>query len=695
MTGKDSLRIFADYLPEDWRSRLAMACASAAVWYSAVQVRDWVAPATASAQQPAAPAAKAPAGQAPAAKSPAPRTSPAGTAQSAPPATAAAQGAAAQAAGTAQGGAAPAAGRTEIPETVAVVNHQRITRTQLGEQCLERFGEEVLESLVNKHLIMQECQKRSIVISPEDVDREIAATAARFNLSTDLWLKMLQEERHINAERYRQDIIWPMLALQRLAADKLTVTPEQLQKAFESQFGAKVQVRMIATTTPQRAEEALAKAKANPDQFGALAKEYSEDSNSAAARGLIPPIRKHMGEPEVEQAVFALKEGELSPVVNVHGQYLVFKCERHIPPTHIPPQTRKQTEDRLKQQIVDENLRTAATDLFGRLQQDAKVVNVFNNAELTKQHPGVAALVNDKPVPIQYLMNECLVRYAPEVLESEIRYTLLSQSLKKSNLSVSEDDIRTEIARAAESYGYFDASGEKADVDRWLKVVTDEQGLQIKHYVRDAVWPSAALKKMVAAEITITPDDLQKGFEANYGPRVEVLAIVVSNQRVAQEVWDLARKNPTKAYFGQLAAQYSIEPVSRANMGEVPPIQRHSGQESLEKAAFELTNNDRISGIVAVGDTFVIMYYVGRTEPVVAKLEDVKDELTKDIHEKKLRLAMADKYDQLMAASQIDNFLVGTSQSPVAATARRDQAVKPVGSNTKGGARPIPVQVPR
>ena len=35
---------------------------------------------------------------------------------------------------------------------------------------------------------------------------------------------MLAKERHIDADQYRNDIIWPTLALRRLAADKLIVT---------------------------------------------------------------------------------------------------------------------------------------------------------------------------------------------------------------------------------------------------------------------------------------------------------------------------------------------------------------------------------------------------------------------------------------------------------------------------------------
>jgi len=155
---------------------------------------------------------------------------------------------------------------------------------------------------------------------------------------------------------------------------------------------------------------------------------------------------------------------------------------------------------------------------------------------------------------------------------------------------------------------------------------------------------------------------LQKGFESNFGERVEVLAIVLGNQRQAQTVWDMARNNPTDQFFGELANQYSVEPSSRSNFGQVPPLRKHSGQPLLEKEAFRLKPGE-LSGIIAMGDKYVILRCLGRTQPIVKDFNAVKDELYRDILEKKLRLAMAKEFDRLKETSQIDNFLAGTSQA--------------------------------
>ena len=545
---------------------------------------------------------------------------------------------------------------------VAVVNGQSITRQELAQQCMERYGEQVVESLVNKHLILQACKQQGIRITNQDIENEIEAIATRFSLPKDRWLEMLQQERNINPEQYRRDIIWPTIALKQLATDELIVSDQELKDAFESEYGPKIQARMIATSDREKAEKLLAAVKADPAEFGNLAKKHSEDPNSAAARGLIPHIRRHVGEPKVESAAFALQPGEISEIVSVANQFLIFKCEKRLPATPISPAYRKIANEQLKERIIDRNLRDASSTIFQKLQQGAEVVNVYNDPSTRQKYPGVAAMINGQQITIRQLAEECIARHGHAVLDDEINHKLLRQSLDKAGKKVNEKDIDVEIARAAEAYGFITREN-KPDIERWLEEVTGQEGIDVKTYIRDAVWPSVALKKLVVDDVKVTSEDLNRGFEANYGERVDVLAIVLSNQRVAQEVWDMARGNKNMRFFGELASQYSIEPVSRANLGEVPPVRRFSGQPAIEQEAFSLSSDDPLSAIVAVADKYIIMFYKGRTEPVVEELSVVQDELAKDLKEKKMRVAMAQRFDDIRDGAQIDNFLSGASQS--------------------------------
>jgi hypothetical protein len=369
----------------------------------------------------------------------------------------------------------------------------------------------------------------------------------------------------------------------------------------------------------------------------------------------------HLGDPNLEQIAFSLKEGQISPVIQVANQYIILKCEQQIERTYVSSQHQPQVEGRLKERIRDNKMRMESAQLFQQLQSQAQVANVYNDANLQRQYPGVAALVNGRQITLQELSAECISRHGKETLEGEINRKLLVQELRRRNKRVEEQDIDREVARAAEAYGYSRKDG-TPDIDAWLKAVTEGDGTTVELYVRDAVWPSVALKKLVTHKVQVNDEDMKKGFESNFGERVEVLAIVMSNHRQAQDVWGQARNNPTDQFFGELAHQYSIEPTSRANFGKVPPIRRHGGQPLIEKEAFRLKVGE-LSGIIAVADKYVILRCLGHTKPIVTDFDLVKGELHKDIHEKKVRIAMAKEFDRLKEIAQIDNFLTGVSQS--------------------------------
>jgi len=414
-------------------------------------------------------------------------------------------------------GAAPATGDKELA-VVAMVNNEQITRQELAQACLERYGREVLESIVNKHLIHQACLAKGVKISEQDVNDEVKRIAEKFGLSTDRWLQLLEEERNILPGDYRRDIIWPALALRSLASDQMTITPEELKKAFEAEYGDKVRVRVISVSSRKKAEELHRKAVAAPDDFGALAKDNSEDS-SASVMGLVPPVRRHVGDPTIEKMAFSLKPGQISPIIPIANQHLIMKCEEHLEATFLGGPQLKDAQEKLKDRIRDQKMRTVSADLFKKLQEQARVEILYGDAAKQKQQPGVAATVNGQPITVRALSEECITRHGMTVLDGEINRRILTQELRKRKKTIDDNDIQEEVARAADSYGYVKPDG-TPDIDAWLKNITEKDGATVDLYVRDAVWPSAALKKLAGNSVTITEEDLQRGFESNYGERV-------------------------------------------------------------------------------------------------------------------------------------------------------------------------------
>jgi len=547
-----------------------------------------------------------------------------------------------------------------ISNTVAVVNGDPITRKTLGEATVDRFGREVLETMINQHLILQACKKNGVEVTNQEVSQEVRRIAKKFNLSMESYLQMLQKDRDISPNEYSSEIVWPMLALRRLVADQIQVSQDEFNTAYISQYGEAIKCRMIMVDDRAKADEIHRLAVANPNSFAELAKQKSEDKSSMSVGGLIPPIRRYNGDSRLEEAAFALKDKQVSPVLQLGDQWIILQAERRIAAHSPSPKAMPLIKEQVRDRIRDSKMKSAAGSLFEQLQKEAKVVHVLGDAQLSKQYPGAAAIINGQQLTIATLTAKCVKRHGAEVLEGEINRRLLGQSLRKAKKKVSDEDLQAEIVRAAARFGFSREDG-TTDVDAWMESVTQNDQTTRKTYIADSVWPSVALSKLVEDRIQLTEEDMRLGFESSYGPRVEILAIVLGDQRTAQKVWEMARDNPTDDFFGKLANQYSVEPVSSGNFGKVPPIRKHSRQGTLEKEAFRLKAGD-LSGIVATGGQYIIMRCQGFTEPVVTNPTDVRAELIRDLTEQKRRNAMIAEMERLAAQSEIDNFLAPVKQ---------------------------------
>lgn len=277
-------------------------------------------------------------------------------------------------AATAQDGQRAASGNH--PRYLARVNGELIPWETVAEECMARYGEEVLDSVIHRTLIQQACQEQGITVTQAEVNEEIVRIAKRFNQTAKNWLQLLHAERDITPTQYRRDIIWPMLALKKLAGTEIKVTDEDLRKAFERQYGEKVQARMILCNNFRRAREVWEKAVEKPEQFGKLARKYSEEPNSRALDGKIPAIRRHSGNEKLESEAFKLKEGEISGVIEIGvNQYAILKCEGHTKPMV----NYDEVKETLYQDVQEQKVQEAVAQTFKKIKERARIDNFLTN----------------------------------------------------------------------------------------------------------------------------------------------------------------------------------------------------------------------------------------------------------------------------------------------------------------------------
>lgn len=565
------------------------------------------------------------------------------------------------------------AGRSEpvttvsMPDLVAEVNGERITEKQLAEEALRRHGKNVLKSEIEKALILVECHNRKLTITQEEIGAEIERMAGAFNFTTAQWWQMLETERGIDRQSYIEDTIRPLLAITKLAGQEITVTDADIQRACESRFGVSVQVRQIVLASKSQAESIRAELLKNPETFESLAKNKSIDPASKPFGGLLPPLRRHVLREEIEEAIFPLQPGEISPIVEwPPGNFIIFRCEQHFPAQEFDLAL---VRDSLAERIRDTKIREVSEKIFDVLLNNAKIDVPFTDPVRAAQNPEVAAVVNGHTITRKHLAKKCIGRYGKKLLLEMISKTLIEQECRKRNIQITDSEIDAEIREKALLNYRLNADG-SPNVEAWLKLAAENAGVSIDIYRSNTIWPMLALKKMVRDGVTVTEEDVQRGFESNFGPKVRCRAIVLDNHRRALEVWEKAKSMPTEENFGDLSERYSVDSEVRLAKGVIPLIQKYGGQPLLEKEAFSLKPGE-LSQIIQEGPLSIILFCVEHTPAQSLNIVDVRHEIIADIYEKKLNYSMAKFYETIHTTALIDNYLEGKTSGPVAAESRQ------------------------
>ena len=270
-----------------------------------------------------------------------------------------------------------AAGQARIDalrQAVGRVNGAAITYEMLARECVERHGKEVLDNLINRTIIQQACAERGITVSEQEVNQEVITLSKKFGLAVEQYYHLLEAERGLTPVQYRRDVLWPMLAMRKLAGREVEVTRQMMQEAYADNYGERVKARMMVFDNLRRAQDAWEKLRQQPDEFERMARELSVEPNSRALGGTVPPIRQFSGADEkIRQAAFAMKNiDEISGIVQVDNRYIILKYEGRTEPVEHDP---KDVEAQLHAEIEGREVARLLGETFQNIQTAARVDN--------------------------------------------------------------------------------------------------------------------------------------------------------------------------------------------------------------------------------------------------------------------------------------------------------------------------------
>jgi peptidyl-prolyl cis-trans isomerase C len=275
----------------------------------------------------------------------------------------------------------------ELPAVVARVNGEAIDRGEFERaiRSIEaRAGgpvpaeqrdailRDVLEQLITYRLLTQESGKRQIVVADTEVESRIAQIRAQFPDDETFAQALSRQQMTVEALRteakaeltvakmVEAEVVPQVTVGDKDVADFYQANPEEFKEP-EQVRASHVLIRADQTSDEAtkkkaraEAEQVLAKAKGGAD-FGALAREHSQDPGSAANGGDLEFFTRGQMVPAFEEAAFALEPDQMSGIVETpYGYHIIKVLERRAPRTIPLDEVRGQVHDFLVQRLRHE-----------------------------------------------------------------------------------------------------------------------------------------------------------------------------------------------------------------------------------------------------------------------------------------------------------------------------------------------------
>jgi hypothetical protein len=225
------------------------------------------------------------------------------------------------------------AGNADKKSPIAVIyGDTEITREELGEYLIRRATPERIQGFVNLRILEHAANQRGIKVSSEEVDAALEKTLKELNATLDEFRATVLTKCNKTLLEWREDVLRPRLLAFKLCKDRVRVTEEDLQHAFESAYGECVECRIIVWPKGEEktAERQCTHLLEDPDLFDRLAKQQANPALAGKA-GLIEIRRNATNCPGLEKNAFVLKEGEVRLLIDTPEGVAALKCVRRIP----------------------------------------------------------------------------------------------------------------------------------------------------------------------------------------------------------------------------------------------------------------------------------------------------------------------------------------------------------------------------
>ncbi|MBS3943134.1 MAG: peptidylprolyl isomerase [Dethiobacter sp.] len=257
---------------------------------------------------------------------------------------------------------------------VATVNGEKITKSELYAAMYTQVGEEALDNLITRLLIVQEGTRLGLSVTEAEIDDDIQKIIQESFAGMEDQFQQALEQYGVSLETVRSDIRVNLMA-RKIAEQQVSLSDQQLEEYFnanQSEFNIpdEAEARHILVDSMEEANEIIDLLNQGSD-FAGLAKERSQDPGSKDQGGNLGFFKPGVMVPEFDEAVFSMEIGQISePVETMHGFHIIELLDKKSGRVV----TFAEVKEAVRESMTEQQVSRLMQELFARLREEAEIV---------------------------------------------------------------------------------------------------------------------------------------------------------------------------------------------------------------------------------------------------------------------------------------------------------------------------------
>ncbi|SFE26462.1 peptidylprolyl isomerase [Alteribacillus iranensis] len=232
------------------------------------------------------------------------------------------------------------------------------------------------------------------------------------------------------------------------------------------------------------------------------------------------------------------------------------------------------------------------------------------------------AEINQTNVTEDEFVGELKERFGQQVLNDIVSGIIIDD--KAEELNIDSEQIDKEFENFKSEYGVEEDEQLLSMLQMQFQLPVDS----IEELKEEVIKPQLVLEQLATAEVEVTEEDKKQHFEDNKEDLVTVNArhILVEDEKTANEVIEKLEDGED---FSKLAEEYSQDPGSADNGGELGEFQRGTMVEEFEKTAFSL-EPEKVSDPVESVHGFHIIEVLEKKDSYEELESSIEESLTQE-----------------------------------------------------------------